>query len=128
MTFIARLGLVFSMVAVLVGAQLLEREKARARLAHNTDPVSSEAALSPLVPASLPNMSPAAAAKAFTYYTVRRGDTLGVIAQRTAGTSQRWKLLLDLNKEVLDDPRKLRPGMRLKVPDALWLKNLKKDR
>lgn len=47
-------------------------------------------------------------------YTVRRGDTLGGISQRTLGTAKRWQEIADLNK--LDDEDAIVAGTVLKIP------------
>jgi len=51
-----------------------------------------------------------------TTYTVRRGDTLGEIAQRTLGSSRRMSDLLAANKGRIDDPDDIRAGMVLTIP------------
>ncbi len=47
-------------------------------------------------------------------YTVRRGDTLGTIAQRTMGSAKKWRELAEFNK--LDDEDAVSAGMVLKIP------------
>ncbi|HLO40178.1 MAG TPA: LysM peptidoglycan-binding domain-containing protein [Phycisphaerales bacterium] len=49
-------------------------------------------------------------------YTVKKGDTLGHIAQRELGTSRRSKEILSLNSGMLKTPEDLRVGMVLKLP------------
>lgn len=49
-------------------------------------------------------------------YTVRAGDTLSEISQRQLGTSRRWKEIIDLNHDQLDDASDLQVGMVLKLP------------
>ena len=61
-----------------------------------------------------PALPPAAGNKGV--YEVKSGDTLSEIAQRELGTSRRWKELLTLNADQLDDAADLRVGMRLKLP------------
>ncbi|GIK20149.1 MAG: LysM peptidoglycan-binding domain-containing protein [Leptolyngbya sp. PLA2] len=51
-----------------------------------------------------------------TTYTVRKGDTLGEIAQRTLGSSRRMSDLLAANKGRIDDPDDIRVGMVLTIP------------
>ena len=51
-----------------------------------------------------------------TTYTVKSGDTLSEISQTMLGTSKRWREILDLNKNVLEDAESLRVGMTLKIP------------
>lgn len=47
-------------------------------------------------------------------YTVRRGDTLKEIAQRTLGSTSRWRELADLNK--IEDADDLQAGKILRLP------------
>lgn len=47
-------------------------------------------------------------------YTVRRGDTLWSIAQRTYGDGQRWREIIAANPGL--DPTKLRIGQQIVVP------------
>lgn len=47
-------------------------------------------------------------------YVVQPSDTLMDIAKRELGSSNRWKEIEKLNKNI--DPRKIRPGVELKMP------------
>ena len=49
-------------------------------------------------------------------YVVREGDTLASISRKFYKSSSRWKKIRDANKNVLDDPAKLKPGMTLTIP------------
>jgi LysM repeat protein len=49
-------------------------------------------------------------------YVVREGDTLASISRKFYKSSGRWKKIRDANKNVLDDPAKLKPGMTLTIP------------
>ena len=49
-------------------------------------------------------------------YTVRKGDTLGEIAQRELGSSKRWEAIVAANKRVINDPDDIRVGMVLRIP------------
>lgn len=49
-------------------------------------------------------------------YTVREGDTLASISRKFYKSSGRWKKIRDANKNVIDDPAKLKPGMTLTIP------------
>lgn len=49
-------------------------------------------------------------------YTVKKGDSLGVISQVTLGTSRRWREILSLNSDQLSDENALQVGMVLKIP------------
>lgn len=49
-------------------------------------------------------------------YVIKKGDTLGLIAQRELGTVKRLQELIDLNKDVLHDPDVAPLGVTLKLP------------
>jgi len=47
---------------------------------------------------------------------VQSGQTLSSLAQRYLGSSSRWRDLFDANRDLIDSPRELAPGMKLKIP------------
>lgn len=49
-------------------------------------------------------------------YTVRKGDTLGEIAQRELGSTRRVSAILAANRTLIDDPDDIRVGMVLRLP------------
>jgi LysM repeat protein len=49
-------------------------------------------------------------------YVVREGDTLASISRKFYKSSGRWKKIRDANKNAIDDPAKLKPGMTLTIP------------
>lgn len=49
-------------------------------------------------------------------YTIQKGDTLWKIAQKELGGGHRWKYLYELNKDVIKDPNKLKPGKKIIIP------------
>jgi nucleoid-associated protein YgaU len=49
-------------------------------------------------------------------YTVKKGDTLSEISQKVMGTSKKTQLLIELNKDVMPNPDRIRPGMVLQFP------------
>ena len=62
------------------------------------------------VPASQP-------APANGEYTVQKGDSLSKIAKKHLGDANAWKKIYEANKAVIgDDPDKIFPGQKLKLP------------
>ncbi len=49
-------------------------------------------------------------------YRVRRGDSLWTIARRVLGRGSRWKEIYELNRDILPNPHRLKPGIELKLP------------
>lgn len=57
-----------------------------------------------------------APAKASTYYTIESGDTLSKIAQRVYGDPQQYDKIFEANREVIQDPDKIYPGQKIRIP------------
>ena len=49
-------------------------------------------------------------------YKVKRGDTLGKIAQKQLGRATRWREIYSLNKSKIKNPNRISVGMTLKLP------------
>ncbi|MCU0521071.1 MAG: LysM peptidoglycan-binding domain-containing protein [Anaerolineae bacterium] len=49
-------------------------------------------------------------------YTVKSGDTLSKIAKETLGDADRWKEILEANKDKIKNPNVIQPGMELDIP------------
>lgn len=49
-------------------------------------------------------------------YVVQHGDTLASISRKFYKTSTRWKQILDANRGVITNPKKLSPGQTLVIP------------
>ncbi|MDD5574911.1 MAG: LysM peptidoglycan-binding domain-containing protein, partial [Candidatus Omnitrophica bacterium] len=56
------------------------------------------------------------AAKEPVVYTVMPNDTLQKISQKFYGTSKRWKVIYDANKDVLKSPDKIYAGQVINIP------------
>jgi phage tail protein X len=50
------------------------------------------------------------------YYVIERGDTLSHIARRYYGKASSWPRLFEANREVIQDPDKIFPGQKIRVP------------
>jgi len=49
-------------------------------------------------------------------YVVVKGDTLSKIAKHEYGRASDWKRIFEANRDILDDPDKIFPGQKLKIP------------
>lgn len=49
-------------------------------------------------------------------YTVKAGDSLSLIAQRQLGSPKKWRLIYELNENVIDDYNHLKVGTVLRLP------------
>lgn len=61
---------------------------------------------------------PAAPAPAKRTYTIKDKDTLSSIAAATLGSRNRWKEILDANKQTLDAGKNLKIGAVLVIPES----------
>lgn len=69
--------------------------------------------------AKLPDTQVVVEAADVEYYTIVKGDTLGKIAKRFYGDPMKYKQLFEANREVIEDPDKIFPGQKIRVPKNL---------
>ena len=50
------------------------------------------------------------------FHTVKKGDTLWKISERTLGSGARHKEIFEANRPMLKDPDKIYPGQVLRIP------------
>lgn len=77
-----------------------------------TPPTNNAATAQPAEPAA-PASEPA-----FTEYTVKRGESLSIVALRTLDDSERYMEIFEANRDQLKTPNALQPGMVLKIPNG----------
>jgi nucleoid-associated protein YgaU len=51
------------------------------------------------------------------FHIVRKGETLSNISYKYYGSAGKWQKIYNANRKAIKDPRKLRPGTRLIIPD-----------
>ncbi len=51
------------------------------------------------------------------FHIVRKGETLSNISYKYYGSANKWQKILNANRKAIKDPRKLRPGTRLIIPE-----------
>ena len=51
-------------------------------------------------------------------YTVQSGDTLSAIAKQFYGSSSKYNSIFEANRDILDNPDRIKPGQILKIPAA----------
>ena len=59
---------------------------------------------------------PGAAGAAAQTYTVKAGDTLSKIAERSLGSANAYMRIFEANRDQLSDPDQIKPGQVLKIP------------
>ena len=52
------------------------------------------------------------------YYEIRSGDTLSKLAQQYYGDPMKYPVLFEANREVIQDPDKIYPGQKIRIPLA----------
>ena len=52
------------------------------------------------------------------HYTVKSGDTLSHIAKHYYGKASAWNTIYEANRDVLDNPDRIKPGQVLRIPAA----------
>ena len=60
----------------------------------------------------------AGATTASSYYTIQSGDTLSKIAAAKYGNASDYTKIFEANREVIEDPDKIYPGQRIRIPAA----------
>ncbi len=80
------------------------------------------AAPAPAAAAVVTGGAPAPAAASATpaaakVHVVEKGDTLGAIAKKYYGKAGAYMKIFEANRDVLDDPDKIKPGQKLRIPD-----------
>jgi len=51
------------------------------------------------------------------FYIVRKGDTLSKISKMYYGSSDQWYRIYEANRDLLSNPDRLKPGMKLHIPN-----------
>jgi nucleoid-associated protein YgaU len=52
------------------------------------------------------------------HYEVQPGDTLGAIALKYYGKASAYPKIFEANRDILDNPDLIKPGQKLRIPDA----------
>ena len=50
------------------------------------------------------------------YYVIESGNTLGGIAKEFLGSASRYPEIFEANREVIQDPNKIFPGQKIRIP------------
>ncbi|MBN3039674.1 MAG: LysM peptidoglycan-binding domain-containing protein [Candidatus Omnitrophica bacterium] len=50
------------------------------------------------------------------YYTIQKNDTLQKISYKFYGTTKKWNMLYEANRNVLKGPDKIYPGIKIIIP------------
>jgi nucleoid-associated protein YgaU len=50
------------------------------------------------------------------YYVIKSGDTLSAIAKQFYGDANKYQLIFDANREVINDANLIFPGQKIRIP------------
>ena len=78
-----------------------------------TAPAPPPPATTPMTTVVAPEDIPAPEAQ---YYVIESGDTLGAIAKEFLGSASRYPEIFEANREVIQDPNKIFPGQKIRIP------------
>lgn len=53
------------------------------------------------------------------YYIIQKGDSLWKIAEHAYGNGAKHTILFEANREVIEDPNKIFPGQKIRIPKDL---------
>ncbi|MBT8064473.1 MAG: LysM peptidoglycan-binding domain-containing protein [Xanthomonadales bacterium] len=82
------------------------------------EPPPAESAPAPAAESEAPAEAPAVEqAEEGRTYTVQSGDTLWKIAEEMYGNGSKYTKIFEANTDQLDNPDRIFPGQKLKVPD-----------
>ena len=62
------------------------------------------------------NVQSGSSSTATKIYEVVSGDSLSKIAKREYGNASEWKRIYEANQDVLENPDKIYPGQKLRIP------------
>ena len=51
------------------------------------------------------------------FHIIARGQTLSEIAYKYYGSARQWPKILEANRKIIQDPKKLMPGTKIIIPD-----------
>lgn len=117
----AKLGMVFGVGLVIIVAVVFFRKDSTASDAFATIPKSAPAVTQPPPRGSTfstPGRGVETIPPGGKKYVVQDGDTLMDLAHRYYGSSEKYNVIYQANRDQLGAPDRLRPGMTLTIPEA----------
>jgi len=76
----------------------------------NNHPTSSSAA-------GHPTVEQTEKIKTQRFHIVRKGETLSEISRKYYDSANKWQKILEANRQIIKDVNKLRPGIKLIIPE-----------
>jgi len=85
----------------------------------NNHPTDSSAAIqsdSTIYSGGRPTAEQTEKIKTQKFHIIRKGETLSDISHKYYGSANKWRIILDANRNEIEDVSKLRPGTKLIIP------------
>jgi len=51
------------------------------------------------------------------FHIIRKGETLSDISHKYYGSANKWRMILDANRDEIEDVSKLKPGTKIIIPE-----------
>ncbi len=51
------------------------------------------------------------------FHIIRKGETLSEISHKYYGSANKWRIILDANRDEIEDVSKLKPGTKIIIPE-----------
>ena len=80
------------------------------------DPAEPQGTAEEVAPKETATTEAPAAEITYEMYTVKKGDTLGAIAQKHYGRASRWTVIAEANADTLKGGTSLKVGQQLRIP------------
>jgi nucleoid-associated protein YgaU len=78
----------------------------------NNHPTNSSAAIQP----DSTIYEQAEKIKTQKFHIIRQGETLSNISYKYYGSANKWRMILDANRDEIEDVSKLKPGTKIIIP------------
>ncbi len=85
--------------------------------AQNAEDNQSKPPDSTIYSAGEPTVEQTEKIKTQKFHIISKGETLSDISHKYYGSANKWQKILDANRNVIKDANKLRPGIKLIIPE-----------
>jgi nucleoid-associated protein YgaU len=79
--------------------------------------LSKPAPVVKVIPQPSVEIKPQAGEKTIRFHVVEKGQTLSRIAELYYGSQRQWPKIFNANRDILPDPNRLTPGLKLIIPE-----------
>ncbi len=86
----------------------------------NNHPTNSSAAIQPdstIYSGGHPTVEQTEKIKTQRFHIVREGETLSEISRKYYGSANKWRMILDANRDEIEDVSKIKPGTKIIIPE-----------